>query len=191
MNTLFPSADSLARAFYQEAVRHLSDAYCLHKGGSAAGAITSAMKAAELGAKSVLILHNALGIYAIFNTHKPYTKIENHPVLKQLGADLDAYRSNLAMEVREMEKLEPTQFGDKNFGPEEANTEYPFLLKMTDPKGAAYAEINRPETYFTAADSPAAPGSLHYCRIAHELLVAVASLEPMIGSWQVALPPRL
>ena len=74
MDTLFPSSDSLARAFYKEAVRHLTDAHCLHTVGSAAGAITSAMKATELGAKSVLILENALGIYDRVLTHTSHIR---------------------------------------------------------------------------------------------------------------------
>ena len=186
MAALFPDSEALARAFYEEAVRHLTDAHCLHGNGSAAGSIASAMKAGELGAKSVLILENALGIYdRIFNTHKPYTEIENHPLLGRLTHDLDTYRASLSLDIRAMEGLEPKPFGKGKFEPAEANSEYPFLLRLEDGAGGYRAEINRPQTYFTELNS------LHYCRIAHELLMAVASLEPVIGSWQIALPPRL
>ncbi len=148
MAALFPGPEVLARAFYEEAVRHLTDSYCLHHGGSAAGAIASAMKAGELGAKSVLILQNALGIYdRVFNTHKP--------------------------------------FGKRNFEAGEANPEYPFLLKAISSSGTLTAEVRRPHTYFTQADS------LRYCRIAHELLTSLPALEARIASWQVALPARL
>ena len=186
MATLFPDPQALAHSFYEEAVRHLMDSHCLHQGGSAAGAIASAMKAGELGAKSVLISQNALGIYdRVFNTHKPYTELETHPILRRLTHDLDAFRAGLALEVREMEGLEPKPFGKRNFEAAEANTEYPFLLKTTDPSGGSSIEIRRPQTYFTQANS------LRYCRIAHELLTALPSLEAVMASWQIALPPRL
>jgi len=186
MATLFPNPPDLARAFYQEAVRHLMDGHCLHQGGAAAGAITSAMKAGELGAKSVLISQNALGIYdRVFNTHKPYTELETHPVLRRLTHDLNAFRAGLSLEVREMEGLEPKPFGKRNFESAEANTEYPFLLKTTAPSGSSSIEIRSPQTYFTQEDS------LRYCRIAHELLTALPSLESVVASWQIALPPRL
>jgi len=186
MAALFPGPEVLARAFYEEAVRHLTDSYCLHHGGSAAGAIASAMKAGELGAKSVLILQNALGIYdRVFNTHKPYTELENHPILGRLTHDLDNFRANLSLEVREMEGLEPKPFGKRNFEAGEANPEYPFLLKAISSSGTLTAEVRRPHTYFTQADS------LRYCRIAHELLTSLPALEARIASWQVALPARL
>jgi len=186
MATLFPDPPALARAFYEEAVRHLTDGYCLHQHGSAAGAIASAMKAGELGAKSVLILQNAMGIYdRVFNTHKPYTELESHPILRRLTHDLDAFRANLSLEVREMEGLEPKPFGKRNFEAAEANTEYPFLLRTTAPSGASETEIRRPQVYFTQADS------LRYCRIAHELLTALPTLEAVIASWRLVLPPRL
>lgn len=58
MAPLFPAPELLARAFYEEAVRHLLDSYCLHRGGCAAGSIASSMKAGELAAKSSIILQN-------------------------------------------------------------------------------------------------------------------------------------
>lgn len=186
MATLFPDPQALARSFYEEAVRHLMDSHCLHQGGSAAGAIASAMKAGELGAKSILISQNALGIYdKVFNTHKPYTELETHPILRRLTYDLDTFRAGLASEVREMEGLEPKPFGKRNFEAAEANTEYPFLLKTADPTGSSRIEIRRPQTYFTQ------PNSLRYCRIAHELLTALPALEAVVASWRVILPARL
>lgn len=186
MSTLFPDPEALAHAFYEEAVRHLTDSYCLHQSGSAAGAIASAMKAGELGAKTVLILENALGIYdRVFNTHRPYTELESHPILRRLTHDLDAFRANLSLEVREMEGLEPKPFGKRNFEAAEANTEYPFLLKTTDASGEINTEVRRPQIHFIQADS------LRYCRIAHELLTALPTLKAVMASWRIALPPKL
>ena len=186
MATLFPDPQVLARSFYEEAVRHLEDGHLLHQGGSAAGAIASAMKAGELGAKSVLISQNALGIYdKVFNTHKPYTEFETHSILKRLTHNLDIFRVGLSSEAREMEGLEPKPFGKRNFEAAEANTEYPFLLKTTSTSGDSITEVRRPQTHFTRADS------LRYCRIAHELLTALPALEPVVASWQIVLPTRL
>ena len=162
------------------------DGHLLHQGGSAAGAIASAMKAGELGAKSVLILQNALGIYdRVFNTHRPYTEIESHPLLRRLTHDLDSFRAGLSSEVREMEGLEPKPFGKRNFEAAEANTEYPFLLRTVGPSGDSITEIRRPQTHFTRVDS------LRYCRIAHELLTALPALEVVIAPWRLVLPARL
>lgn len=167
----------------------MGDARYLHENGAWAGAITSAMKAGELGAKSVLIQHNAMGIYdKVFNTHKPYTEIEGHPVLKRLLHDLDSLnprRQNFSLEVREMEKLEPNLFGRKNFEASEANTEYPFLTKETDADGNIIAIIRSPEQFFDRVQSE------RYCRIAHELLSALCALYPTVASWNIPLPPRI
>lgn len=186
MPPLFPHPEDFARAFYQEGVRHLRDAHCLHGNGAWAGAVTSAMKAGELGAKSVLIQHNAMGIYdKVFNTHKPYTEIESHPILKRLLRDLDTYRPKFSLEVREMEQLEPNLFGKRNFEAGEANTEYPFLTKETDAAGNIVAIIKSPEQFFDRRQSE------RYCRIAHDLLGALCALYPTVASWNIPLPPRI
>jgi len=186
MPTLFPHPEDFARAFYQEGVRHLTDAHCLHGNGAWAGAITSAMKAGELGAKAALIQQNAMGVYdKMFNTHKPYTEMENHPILKRLAHDLEMHRRNLSLEVREMEALEPSLFGRRNFEAAEANTEYPFLMKVTDAAGDTKVVIQSPEHFFDLAKSE------RYCRIAYDLLLALAALYSPIATWKITLPPRV
>ncbi len=164
----FPPPEELAEAFYREAVRHLSDAYCLHRGSAWAGSIASAMKAGELGAKAVLILQNAMGIYEkVFNTHRPYTEMESHPILKTLSQELG---SRLSLEVRELEALEPNLFGRRNFETAEANTEYPFLVKANGTPEQAAVAIVSPARFFDQAASE------RYCRTAHDLLTALPAL---------------
>ena len=144
------------------------------------------MKAGELAAKSVLILQNAMGIYdKVFNTHKPYTEMENHPILRRLVHDLETYQSGLSTEVREMEALEPNLFGKRNFEAAEANTEYPFLTKKTDTAGSPSVIIQSPSDFFDQAKSE------RYCRIAHDLLNALAVLDAKIAAWQITLPARI
>jgi hypothetical protein len=57
----FPDGDTLALAFFEEGIRHLEDARILHEGACYPAAISSAMKAAEFGVKSVIILGGAMG----------------------------------------------------------------------------------------------------------------------------------
>ena len=144
------------------------------------------MKAGELGAKAVLIQQNAMGVYdKTFNTHKPYTEVDTHPILRRLSHDLETYQPNLSIEVRAMEALEPNLFGKKNFEAAEANTEYPFLLKSTDSNGNTSVTVRSPAQFFDLSASE------RYCRIAHDLLLALSVLYPTIAAWKVTLPARV
>ena len=124
-----------------------------------------------------------MGIYdKLFNTHKPYTEIENHPILKSLAQELG---SQLSLDVREMEALEPNLFGRRNFSSGEANTGYPFLLKSTDSTGNTSVTIRSPAQFFDLAASE------RYCHIAHDLLAALSALYPTIAAWNITLPTRI
>ena len=141
------------------------------------------MKAGELGAKAILIQQNAMGIYdKVFNTHRPYTEMESHPILKSLAQELG---SRLSLEVRELEALEPNLFGRRNFEAAEANTEYPFLVKADGSPGQAAVAIKSPAQFFDLAASE------RYCRIAHDLLSALPVLYPTIAAWNITLPTRV
>jgi len=87
--------------------------------------------------------------------------------------------------IREMEGLEPKPFGRGRFEPGEANCEYPFLLKSADATPLGQVEIKRPQTYFDLKNR------LRYCRIAHELLTALVTLEPAIAVWEISLPAKI
>jgi len=185
---VFPDTGAFALAFLEEGVRHLADARVLHQRSRHAASVTSSMKAAELGAKSALILEGAMGLYdKVFNTHKPLTEIEKHPLLKRLNPRLEAHRTDLSLDVRVMESLEPTQFGKGNYDPAagEANTEYPFLVKTPDALGNTVARLQSPQTYFDAAQS------LRYFLLARELLAALPLLYPPMGTWRVNLPRKI
>ena len=143
------------------------------------------MKASELGAKALPIQQNAMGIYdKVFNTHKPYTEMENHPILKSLPQELG---SRLSLDVREMEALEPNLFGKRKFEASEANTEYPFLLNTTDDSGRStgIVAIKSPAQFFDVAASE------RYCRIAYDLLDKLSELYPAISAWKITLPQRI
>ena len=145
MPSLFPPPEDFARAFHQEAVRHLADSGHLHRN----------------------------------------TEIENHPILKRLWYDLDAYNSNLSVEVRELEALEPNLFGRRNFETAEANTEYPFLVKANGTPEQAAVAIVSPARFFDQAASE------RYCRTAHDLLTALPALYSDVADWNAALPARV
>ena len=183
---IFPDTNDFAQAFYTEAARHLLDAKILHETGRVAAAFTSLMKAAELGIKAAFILENAVGYYEkIYQTHKPLTDALTHPLLKRVPARIESHRPGLLFEIRDMEQMEPTQFGKKNYGPEEANSEYPFLMMGKDTSGNDIAELKLPGNYFTTAQSLAGYRSVL------ELLEALPVLYPAIAAWAISLPPLL
>jgi hypothetical protein len=78
----FPHSSILARTFFEEGIRHLEDAHILHKSQRYPAAIASAMKAAEFGVKSVIILDGAMGWWdKMFTTHSPLSDINALPFL--------------------------------------------------------------------------------------------------------------
>lgn len=183
---IFPGTEDFAQAFYTEAARHLLDAKVLHEAGRVAAAFTSLMKAAELGVKAVFILENAVNFYEkVYLTHKPLTDAVTHPLLKRIPATIENYRRGLLFEIQKLEQMEPTQFGKKHYGPEEANAEYPFLMSGKDAAGNAIAELKLPGDYFTSAQSLA--GYQSVC----ELLEALPVLYPIMATWAVPLPAQL
>ncbi len=181
----FPSTEQFAHAFYGEAARHLEDARILQEASRTAAAITSAMKASELGVKTVLLLDNAAGYYEkVYATHKPLTEIANHIILKRIPAEIDKGRKGLAFDIGQLEQLEPKKPGTEKFGVAEANTEYPFLMMAGDAT-VKYAVLNTPTAYFPPADA------LKYYRLGHELLTVLAAIYPVIAAWSITLPPIL
>ncbi len=73
----FPDKDVLACALFKEAIRHQEDARILHDAQRYPAAIASAMKAAELGVKTIIVLDGALGWWdKTFMTHSPMTEIK-------------------------------------------------------------------------------------------------------------------
>src|SRR5690242_16661223 len=88
----FPNQDAYARKFFGEAARHLGDAWILHREGRYPAAITSSMKAAELGLKAVLIVEGSMGWWdQLQRTHKPLDEIRQHPVLKHVYQELEQH----------------------------------------------------------------------------------------------------
>ena len=105
----FPREGQMAEAFFREAARHLQDARILHRNDRPAGSITSAMKAVELGLKSILFLHGAAGwLTAALQTHAVLTEIEKTTLMTQefLNA-LTNYDASLLPDIRLLEELTP------------------------------------------------------------------------------------
>lgn len=132
----FPDKNALARALFEEGIRHLDDACILHIGQRYPAAIASAMKAAELGVKTIVVLDGALGWWdKIFMTHSPITEIKPVPFFQHHIKTLESYvrtsgsqRQTLIGDVMEMEGLAPTRPGAQRYEVErEKNPEYPFL----------------------------------------------------------------
>ena len=127
---IYPNTEVFARAMFEEAIRHLEDAHVLHSAGRLPGAITSSMKAAELGFKSVLVLEGAFGWWEnVTKSHSPVTDASSHPAL---GRVVSSFAPSVVSLIKEMERLAPSQIGKKAFNnqnnQEERNPEYPFVL---------------------------------------------------------------
>lgn len=184
----FPDPNGYARKFFAEAVRHLEDARILHGEGRYPAAITSSMKAAELGLKAVLILEGSMGWWEqLQRTHKPLDDIRQHPVLKHVCQELEQHNAALIGGVTAMEKLAPARPDAKSFTFEtQANTEYPFFYLQPNPAGGPdTAHLVGPSEYFTEPES-----RTHY-RTGHALLTACQNLYAQVGAWGISLPGSL
>ena len=173
----FPSDNDLAQAMFSEAVRHLGDAYILHEAGRLPGAITSSMKAAELGFKAALILDGAFGWWEnLFTSHSPLTDASAHVVLKQSTARLTP---GLVAVVKEMERFSPSRLGKKAFNnQEEDNPEYPYVLVQ-----GTNASLGKPSDFF------ADPQDSHrYYEGARKLLMEITNLYISVAQWELTLP---
>jgi hypothetical protein len=184
----FPQPGELARKFFWEAIRHLGDARVLHQGKRYPGAITSSMKAAELGIKAALIVDGCLGWWEkLQQTHKPLDEIRSHGVLKFHYQALHQHDPLLITAVAALEKLVPSRPDIQKFSAEtEANTEYPFFyLEQSTPGAPTISHLVGPSEYFTAT------ASRDSYRTAHELLTAYQALYPQIKAWKHRLPRPL
>ena len=179
-----PRANELARAYYQEAARHLEDAWILHQAQRYAGSITSSMKAVELGVKSVLILNGASGwLDDILRTHDILKGIEGHPNITLSFLDaLGRHDSTLQSDIKLLEALVPVKQDVKKLEYEvAANTEYPFFAFKSGSPPSASLQLYAPGSHFVSSDS-----EKHF-RTARRLLEALKKLEPEIKRWKVPL----
>ena len=177
---IYPNTEVFAHALFEEAIRHLEDAHVLHSAGRLPGAITSSMKAAELGFKSVLILEGAFGWWEnVIKSHSPVTDASGHLALGRVVSNFDA---RVVSRIKEMERLAPSQIGKKAFSnQDERNPEYPFVLFDGTNVG-----------WVTPAKSFADPLlSSTYYNAAQDLLMAAAVQYATVGGWGLAVPPAL
>jgi hypothetical protein len=152
------------------------------------GAITSSMKAAELGIKAALIVDGSLGWWdRLQQTHKPLEDIRSHGVLQCHYQALHQHAPALITGVAALEKLVPSRPDIQKFSEEtEANAEYPFFYLEPSTAGApATSHLVGPSEYFTESHSRD-----HY-RAAHDLLTAYRTLYIQIRSWNHRLPRPL
>ena len=179
-----PSSETLARAYFEEGVRHLEDARVLHEAHRYPAAITSSMKAAELGVKAVVILGGAMGWWdKVFTTHKPLDDIDNSTSAFQYHVvALAGYNQTLIADVKEMEKLAPAKPGGSYDIGSQQNPEYPFLsYQRASIINPGEFRLNKPSTHFAEADSRG------YYNTAQDLLTAVVTQYATIGSWGLVL----
>ncbi len=186
----FPEDDALGRAFFEESIRHLEDARVLHEAGRYPAAITSAMKAAELAIKCVVVLGGALGWWdKIFSTHSPLSAISDSrtfPYFQYHIVALGQKDKTLVAEIKKMEKLAPLSPSGPYSLDDQQNPEYPFLSYQTASEGVpAELRLNKPSTHFTQFDSR------KYYSTAQDLLTAVAAQYATVGGWGLAVPPAL
>lgn len=180
----FPNGGVLAQAFFEEGIRHLQDARILHQGNRHPAAIASAMKAAELGVKAMIILNGAMGWWdKIFLTHSPLGDINNLAVFRHYVVALTDYKRTLVADVIDMERLAPARPGGAYDINEQKNPEYPFLSYHPNPSAESGTfRLGKPSTHFVEADSK------KYYNTAQDLLTAVATRYIIIGSWGLAIP---
>lgn len=182
-----PDPETLARAYFEEGVRHLEDAHILHEAGRHPAAIASAMKAAEFGVKSVIILDGAMGWWdKIFATHNPLSDIDNpNSPFQYHVVTLAGHSGTLISDVKKMEKLSPGRPGGAYRIEEQQNPEYPFLSYHQDATGSNEFRLSNPSTHFGETDSK------RYFNTAQDLLVAVAAQYAMVGGWGMVIPEPL
>ncbi len=183
----FPPAEDYARAFLQEAVRHLGDARVLHTAQRWAGAVTSAMKAAELALKGGLMLEGALGWWGrLEQTHAPFKSIAQHPVLRDHAGRLEAANPTLRSGLEALEGLVSNRSGEGLSFENLVNPEYPFYFVGHHPLTRVFGKyLLCPGGHFGEPDS-----RLHYAT-ARDVLLAYQQIEPLIASWDLQVPPAL
>lgn len=179
----FPAPVLVARAFFEEGVRHLEDAQTLHTLSRYPASIASAMKAAEFGIKAILILDGALGWWdKMFITHSPLSDISRLPPFDHHVVTLSNYSQTLVLDMKAMENLVPAKPSGAFDIEAQQNPEYPFL--SYEAKSGTFA-LNTPSIHFGEPDSK------KYYNTAHELLTAITAQYATVGVWGVALPNSL
>jgi hypothetical protein len=181
----FPDTEEIAKAFFEEAIRHLEDALILHRKQRHPASITSSMKAAELGLKALFILDGAMGWWPkAQDTHTPWNDASKVAILKRHQDILKAQLPTLEADITALEKLSPGKPNLNADGPDEqANTEYPFPSFDKDRSTGLYmASMHRPDLFFDRATS-----EVHYTT-AHKLLVTLRIHYPTIASWRISRP---
>lgn len=182
---IFPDDQTLARAMFEEGVRHLDDARLLHLAARYPAAVASAMKGTELGFKAVLILEGAWGWWeGISTSHSPVTDANRHPALKSLVAVLPGL---LLPDIIAMESLAPARLGKKAFGQnsqdqDEKNAEYPFIAYDAAQRRVA---VVKPSDSFVETDSRA------IFETARALLEELALHRSSVSQWNASIAPAL
>ncbi len=154
----------MAKAFFQEATRHLQDARVLHRAQRFAGSVTSSMKATELGLKSVLFQYGATGwLEPALQTHRVFAEINRSSLLTQNFLDaLSNYDAQLSFDIELLEELVPFKPDIKKLEISQAgNTEYPFFAFVPGTVPSTTAKMYQPEAYFTSTDSEKHFGTAH------------------------------
>lgn len=184
----FPADGLLARCFFEEGIRHLEDAQILHGAQRFPGAIASAMKAAEFGIKTVVVLDGAMGWWEkIFLTHSPLSDIDrpDKPFFQHHIETLNDYegpsttKKTLVTLVKAMENLVPARPGGSYDIEAQQNPEYPFL--SFDVASSTFVLV-KPSTHFREDDSR------KYCNTAQDLLTAITTQYVTVGGWALTLP---
>jgi hypothetical protein len=179
----FPEPVLVARAFFEEGIRHLEDACLLHGFSRYPASIASAIKGAEFGVKFILILDGAMGWWdKMFTTHSPFSDISRLPPFDSHIVTLTAYSATLVQDVKAMENLVPAKPGGTFDIEAQQNPEYPFL--SYEARSSAFA-LNKPATHFAEADSK------KYYSAAQDLLTAVATQYATVSGWKLTIPASL
>ena len=177
----FPTQQEYARLLFQEAVRNFRDGYVLHRNRRFAAAITSAVKAVEIGLKSLLMLDASTTMVAdVFQTHRIFQAyiIEMNIYKSTHASYLDSYDPNLRRRIIELEQLIPSKPSAKKTDfTDVVNTEYPFFVATTTQP----TQLIAPGIYFGRSESA------KHLKTARDVLKALLDVYPTINSWGITL----
>lgn len=149
----YPTPAEYACAFFDEAVRHLTDAHILHVDARYAACVQSCTHASEKAVKAQVFLRG--GWYwtdKLKTTHEPLMKLlRNEPLLRPIYETIRSAMPPLESDIKLLEEYTPSK--------ERENCEYPYLAAVVHRPGSddvTDVTLKRPELEFSEAKSLAA-----------------------------------
>lgn len=181
----YPTPAEYACAFFDEGVRHLTDAHLLHLNARYAACVQSRTHGSEKALKAhILVSGGWYWMDKIKTTHQPFQWLAQQSQYSLLAPIRDTIRvatPPIEAGIVLLEKLTP-------FKEDRENCEYPYLKLVPNPTGTPATEdvlLHRPELVQDEAKS------LDAYRAVHAVISFVRDQNPEFQSHVHALPPVL